>query len=69
MSVSTMRKNWDSVFATAKAMEQVLGKPVKVQFIPRLANAETTGHMEIWIGRSDPVLDKNALKAIPPKKD
>jgi hypothetical protein len=59
----------DSAFATAKAMEQVLGEPVKVQFIPRLANAGTIGHMEIWIGRTDPVLDKNALKAIPPKKD
>jgi len=59
----------DSAFATAKAMEQVLGKPVKVQFIPRLANAGTIGHMEIWIGRTDPVLDKNALTAIRPKQD
>ena len=57
----------DSVFATAKAMEQVLGKRVKVQFIPRLANEGTAGHMEIWLGRNDPALDKNALKAILPK--
>jgi hypothetical protein len=36
-----MEEEWGSVFATAKAMEQVLGKPVKVQFIPRLANSNT----------------------------
>jgi hypothetical protein len=59
----------DSVFATAKAIEQVLGKPVKVRFIPRLASAGTAGHMEIWLGRNDPPLDEKALKAISSKKD
>ena len=56
----------DAAFAAAKAMEEILKQPVKVQFIPRLANADTAGHMEIWLGKSDPPLDPKALK---PKKD
>lgn len=59
----------DSAFATAKAVEQILGRPVKVQFMPRLANTSTPGHIEMWIGKNDSVLDKNALGAIHRKKD
>ena len=52
----------DSAFATVKALEQVLGKSVKVQFIPQFGNAQTAGHIEIWLGKNVLVLDKNALK-------
>jgi hypothetical protein len=55
----------NNAFATAKVMEQLLGRTVSVQFIPRLATSSTLGHMEIWLGKTDPPLSVNLQGVIP----
>lgn len=58
----------NNAFATANVLEKLLNRPVRVQFIPRLASASTLGHMEIWLGRSDPPLSENGRGTPNPAK-
>lgn len=44
----------DTVFATTARLETILGRDVRIQYMPRLLSPASRGHMEIWFGRDDP---------------
>uniref|UniRef100_UPI0035CAA544 caspase family protein n=1 Tax=uncultured Sphingomonas sp. TaxID=158754 RepID=UPI0035CAA544 len=46
----------DTVFDTAAQLETVLGREVRIQYMPRLLDPAARGYIEVWLGRDDPPL-------------
>jgi hypothetical protein len=56
----------DSVFEVTASLEERLGVPVRIRYLPQYASVTRAGQMEVWLGREVPEFPLTSSKAVHP---